>query len=101
MHRLARPTRARLQGKTEYTNLKLEPLSSVVSPNLFYTSSREIAYYTAAVGVVLNFDEPNNVHQVSSSFPIRRSAFYRWRVLPCVCADDETRGGHITRAAAG
>lgn len=45
-------------GKTGYVNLKLDPLSSVVSPNLFFNSSKEVVYYTAAVGVVLNIDQP-------------------------------------------
>ena len=51
-------------GKTAYMNLKLDPLSSVVSPNLFYTSSRDIVYYTAAVGVVLTpNDDASEVKQ--------------------------------------
>ncbi|KAL1507272.1 hypothetical protein AB1Y20_008120 [Prymnesium parvum] len=50
-------------GKTGYINLKLDPLSSVVSNNLYFTSSKEVVYYTAAVGIVLNIDEPTNLKQ--------------------------------------
>ena len=38
-------------------NQQIDPISSVVSPNLFYTSTRGIVYSTAAVGVVLEWQE--------------------------------------------
>ena len=38
-------------------NQQIDPISSVVSPNLFYTSTRGIVYSTAALGVILEWEE--------------------------------------------
>jgi len=36
---------------------RIDPQSSFVSPNLFYTSTREVAYFTAATGIVLKWED--------------------------------------------
>ena len=38
----------------------IDPIQSVVSPNLFFTSTRGIVYSTAAVGVVLEYKEESD-----------------------------------------
>lgn len=46
-------------GNTKMANLKIDPQSSWLAPNIFFTSTREVVYFTAAVGVVLDWTEPS------------------------------------------
>ena len=44
-------------GNTKVSNLKIDPQSSWLAPNLFFASTGEGVYFTAAVGVVLSYDD--------------------------------------------
>ena len=57
-------------GRTKYANSAsktprkdIDPLSSDVSPNLFFASSGEVVYFTAAVGVVHDWYQPHQAGQ--------------------------------------
>ena len=48
----------RLTGRDRpLSGVQIDPISSVVSPNLFYTSTRGIVYSTAGLGVILEWKE--------------------------------------------
>ena len=75
-------------GKTKYMNNRVDPLSSTVSPNLFYTSTKEVVYFTAAVGVVLGWEEDEAQGMLTST----RQRFFQAHDDDILClAIDESK----------